>query len=196
MYKPSKAFKGTTILLTLIILFALALLWRADETRAQREINSSRANKQAVQPEIFRQFDDWVARYLSNASSADAEFLQTGEKLAAERCEAFKNLIRTNPRAAIESAVAAEVRNRLPEQVANLLEKEVSARGDFNVVAIDGVDLSEVHDIEREVVINNSRFKAFVYGRRASMTTKLAAPLRGVVLDDLIAVDEHSVRKI
>ena len=46
---------------------------------------------------------------------------------------------------------------------------------------------------EREVVFADTRFKAFVSGRREAMTTKLNIPLQGVVIDGVMAVDESPV---
>jgi hypothetical protein len=49
---------------------------------------------------------------------------------------------------------------------------------------------------ERQIVVGETRYKAVVYGRRETMTTKLNIPLQGIVLDDLMAVNENSVNKI
>ncbi len=47
---------------------------------------------------------------------------------------------------------------------------------------------------ERAVVIGESRYKAAVYGRRMTMTTKMDIPLQGIVIDDTMAVDESPAR--
>lgn len=185
--------KSTVFLAFLLLLFAV-VLWRSGETAAQRE-NKIALTDKSPDSEVFSRFEVWSEQYLSGNFSGD-EFVQTGEGLAERRRAAFKELIQTNPRAAIELAIPAEIQNRLPASVAEFLEKNVSARGDFNVTAIDDFERAENHRITREIVINQQVYKAFVYGRKSGMTTKLDIPLRGVVLDDLIAVDENSVRKI
>ena len=187
---------GTTAFLTLLLLLAFVLIWRAGETSAQREIDKPQTKSQIAQDNVFAQFDDWIGQYLSGSFAADGEFLQAGENLAARRRELFKQLIKTNPQAAIERAVSTEIQSRLPLSIAGLLEKSVSTRGDFNVFAIDDAESPENERIEREVVIGNSRYKAFVYGRKSVLRTKLDYPIRGVVLDDLMAVDENSAKKI
>lgn len=116
--------------------------------------------------------------------------------MARERRGAFNELIRTDPRAAIERAVPQGVQGHLPASVAQLLEKNIAARGDFNVTAIDGFEPGEEHRITREVVLGGATYTASVYGKKARMTTKLNLPLHGVILGDLIAVDEDSIRKI
>lgn len=184
--------------LALPLLLLFAFMWRAADTSAQRETDPAAKLKQSADREVFRQFDYWVEQFLSGSFSDRGEFVQTGENLAARRRELFADLIRVNPQSAIENAIPDEVRGRLPENVAALLEKRVSATGDFNVSAFDDFETSNGENtrIEREVVFGDARYAAFVYGRKSSMTTKLAAPIRGVILDDLIAVDENPVQRI
>ena len=195
----------------LLAVLAIGLIWQTVKIKAASDYAATQANSfQTVKNReisqrienspIFDEFDSWTAQYLNANFSDDSRFIQMGENLAAERRELFRKLIQDNPRAAIEKAVSVEIQNRLPHSITLLLEKNVSANGDFNVLAIDDLDSTDErendHRIEREVVINDSRYKAFVYGRKTSMTTKLDTPIRGVVLDDLIAVDENSVKKI
>jgi hypothetical protein len=190
-----------SVCFALLLVLAAVVIWHSGAISAQSDFRAVAVKSdKLIESEVFRQFDAWVGQYLSGNYAVEGEFLKTGETLAARRRELFKQLIRSNPRAAIETAVPEKIQNRLPFSVAQFLEKNVSARGDYNVLAIDDWDSSNEnankHQIEREVVIGNSRYKAFVYGRKASMTTKLDIPLRGVVLDDLVAVDENSVKRI
>ena len=183
------ALRRTAAFLILLAFAAFGLLRYAGETEAQTDSPNGSA--------VFAQFDEWLAHYSSGGFAARDEFVRTGIGLAERRLESFKLLIRTNPRAAIERAIPAETQKHLPEPVARILEKNVSADGDFNVLVFDDLEPdSENYEIEREVVIGASRYKAYVYGRRAAMPTKLGIPLRGVVLDDLMAVEESAVRKI
>jgi hypothetical protein len=184
------------VLFTLLILLGFVVRWGGTETAA--DVRSSTAETR--ESEIFTRFDEWAGRFLSGNFAEDREFIKKGEDLAAQRRGLFRELIVRDPQSAIERAISAETQKRLPAEISQLLEKPVSARGDFNVLAIDGTDFSangtSADALEREVVIDGNRFKAFVYGRKAAITTKLGIPLRGVILDDLIAVAENPVRKI
>jgi len=179
----------------LLSVLAATLLWRAGAALAQKDAGDSLNAAQIEQSRIFSEFDEWAKNYAGGGFSSGSEFVKAGAELAAKRRALFKTLIRTNPRAAIEKAVSEETRKGLPFEITQFLEKQISARGDFNVYAIDGFD-SATHQVEREFVTGGARFEAFVYGRKRLMTTKLDIALRGIVLDNLMAVDENSVRKI
>jgi hypothetical protein len=163
---------------------AIFLILNFGKTSAQKNLDPA-----------FSEFDNWAKSYLDGDRSNDPAFINSGEELAFKRRELFKKLIQTDPRAAIERAIPEDVRISLPSSVSRFLEDHVSAVGDLNVYAVDNFD-SGSETLEREIVIGKSKYKGFVYGRKTSMTTKLKIPLRGVVLDDLMAVDENSVRKI
>jgi FG-GAP-like repeat len=165
--------------LILLLVLAAVLMRQAGEVSAQTD--------------AFAAFDEWVVKYLGGDLAGETDFVQTGERLAMERRELFKDLIRTNPSKAIERAVSGKIQERLPASVAQFLEREISARGDYNVYVADDFD-SRTHRVEREFVVGDARYEAFVYGAKERMTTKLDIPLRGVVLDNLLAIDENSVR--
>jgi hypothetical protein len=199
MNKPKFFSIKLITILALPALFLSAIMWRADDASARNDEQTSTVNaKQSPDAEVFARFDDWTKRFLSGKFESDTAFAAEGETLAARRRELLKDLIRTNPRAAIERAISDDVRGKLPANVAALLERRTSATGDFLVTAFDDFDSEdgEKTTIERAVKLGETRYQAFVYGRKSSMTTKLDAPIRGVILDDLIAVDENSVLKI
>ena len=156
--------------------------------------------KQIIESPVFTEFDVWVKQYVEGNFNGNAEQLKSGENLAAERRELFKELIRLAPKTALEYAILDATKNHLPASIAEHLERRVSAYGDLLVYALDEIDRSTGKiagdDKELEVVIGETRYKACVYGRREVMTTKLQIPLQGIVLDGLMAVDENPARKL
>ncbi len=153
-----------------------------------------------IESPVFSEFDAWGKQYLEGNFGGGSEQLKRGENLAAKRRELFKELIRLSPKAALERAISAETYKRLPASISENLERRVSDYGDLLVYVVDEVDHSTGKmtgsRTEREVVIGDSKYTAFVYGRREAMTTKLDIPLQGIVLDGMIAVDENVVRKL
>ncbi|MEJ7861052.1 MAG: FG-GAP-like repeat-containing protein [Pyrinomonadaceae bacterium] len=149
----------------------------------------------------FAEFDAWTNDFIKGNFRDDKNFqIEKGMTLAMERRELLKELIRLAPEAALEKAVSEETYNGLPASIVEHLERRVSVRGDFLISVFDPIEHSNeeavASETRREVVIGNSRYEAFVYGRKEAMTTKLGIPLRGIVLDDLMAVNENSIEKI
>src|SRR5215213_5637412 len=183
--------------LFLILSFVFANIWQPAGSSAQ--INKTDENTAGLADSpVFREFDLWVAEYSSGHSADD--FIQKGEQIAARRKAILRELIQSNPRQAIRLAIPDESQSRLPFSISRHLEKSLSFKGDFLIRVEDAIDSEsgEFSDsrVVREVVFDGAKYKAFVYGRKSSMTTKYDIPLRGVCLDDLLVVDEDSVRAI
>ena len=150
---------------------------------------------------VFDEFNAWVDSYINNGFKASSEQAVSGEEIAAKRKQLLKELSAIDPQAALEKTIPAETLNRLPANIAANSEKRISAYGDFLVYVLDEMDRSTgqmngAHRTERQVVIGDTRYKALVYGRREEMTTKLNIPLQGIVIDNVMVVDESPVRKL
>ena len=176
----------------------LSISYETPKINAAELIENIQSTEKIKDPAIFDEFDFWVTQYLNGDLSE--EHLSKGQRLVSERRVVLKQLIKINPKAAIERAVSPETYYRLPIEVTGHLEKRVSAEGDFIVQVFDEIESSpqnlEAHQIRREVVIGDAKYNAFVYGRKTAMTTKFGTPLGGIILDDRMAVDENSARKL
>ncbi|HEY0051343.1 MAG TPA: FG-GAP-like repeat-containing protein, partial [Pyrinomonadaceae bacterium] len=148
--------------------------------------------------QIFAEFNRWIERHLERDFPSGDEHLRLGTSLAAKRRLAMTDLIRTDPERALSFAVAEELIQRLPSAVSANLEKHINDRGDFTVLVFDEdfAGAAASHRTERRVKIGNISYRAFVYGRKQTMTTKNDIPVRGIVLDSLMAVAENPVRKL
>ncbi len=156
------------------------------------------------QPDAFAAFRAWTERYLAASSAVRAALEAEGLTLAQQRRVAMKQLIERDPRLALDLTVPAAVRTSLPTTIVAELEQRFSAIGDFSLMAID-YDLKE--RIRRQQAGLNSdpfqsfiqwaggpEYRAYVYGRRAEMTTKFGVPLHGVALDGVAALHEAAAR--
>jgi hypothetical protein len=180
-----------------ILSFVFAIIWPPTGSFAQ--FNKAGENvAELTDSPVFGEFDWWIAEYFKGNSADD--FIQKGERLSARRKAVLRELIQSNPREAIRLAIPVEAQNRLPVSIMRELEKPFSFRGDFLLRVEDEIDTESGEfsnsRVVREVVFDGAKYKAFVYGRKSSMTTKYGIPLRGVYLDDLMALDEDSVRAI
>ena len=171
-----------------------------DDVRQSGFSPESGQSEEIADSPVFAEFDAWVKKRVNGNFSSKSEYDELGERLAVERRQALKKLIQSNPKAAFEKTISSESHKNLPSFITRYLEKRVSAYGDFLVYIVDEIDhtsgeMSGSH-MKREIVFDDSRYKAFVYGRRETMTTKYDIPLQGFVIDDLMLVDESPARKL
>src|SRR5262249_14669343 len=105
-------------------------------------------------------------------------------------------LIKSDPERAISLAVPADVREQLPDSIAQLLEKQVSGRGRLAVLgalAEPGKE-NEVTPTFRTASINGQEFQAFVYGWRLGQPTRDNVTLSGIAENTPLAVNENPFR--
>lgn len=138
-------------------------------------------------------FTEWLEHYGRAATANERAALAVeGARLAKARRVWLRELIQTDPRQALAEAVPAEARRELPAEVRDHVEEHVSGRGFYGVSIADyfGEGRSETR---REVVMNGKRYRAFVFGNRLRQSTRQDTPLRGIVVDDLMALYDDSV---
>lgn len=147
----------------------------------------------------FAGFESWLRQW--HAADArtrrDEDLEAAGLSFARERREALKNLIRTDPRRALELALSADVRASLPAALAGLLEESVDARGDLEVLCALAEPGREGtgEPIRHYAVFPDRRLRAFVFGNREFAPTRLDVPLRGIAVDGLMAVAESATEE-
>jgi uncharacterized delta-60 repeat protein len=149
----------------------------------------------AAQPTVFSRFDDWTSRYLVAAAGDRAALLVEGRELAAERRAVLTQLIRTDPRAALEAAVPMVVRQQLPAEILGLLEDRVAGRGDLALLGTTPAPGQPVQEATfRVAAINGNEYRAHVFGRRDVPGTVAKTSMNGIALDGHFAVAESPVR--
>ena len=85
----------------------------------------------------------------------------------------------------------------MPPEVAAELETRVSGIGDFSVYcALRVPGGPAVEPVQRFVTLDGHTYRAHVYGRRISETTKQGVPLHGVMVDGLLALHENVLREL
>ena len=143
-------------------------------------------------------FATWADQYSNSTNAAvRAQAVSEGVYLAKARRVAFAELIKSDPEKALSVTVPADVRQRLPANIAAEMETRVSGIGDLTVEALlqakGGIG---VEPVRRFVTVDGVKYRASVYGRRAAQASKQGIPLHGVVLDGVIALHESSLREV
>ncbi|MGE3310991.1 MAG: Calx-beta domain-containing protein [Limisphaerales bacterium] len=153
-------------------------------------------------------FDRWAEAWrrsqASVAGGGDAVVLEEGVRLARERRERMREMIRTNPKAALAAAAALSWSRRqaLPGAVRTELEEWISATGDLEVLCAwrmpgrAGSGSGSGSGYQRTFTTVDRVFHAFVYGRRLAQTTAHGISVHGVAVDDVIAIAEFPLRAL
>ena len=141
-----------------------------------------------------RDFGSWVQRFLAASPAEQASLVAEGVELARARREVFKQLIITDPRAAIEQAVPMVVRQALPPEVVALLERRVHARADVEVLAVSQDSSPEEPRIRRFTRFGGEELRTYVYGRRTDQSSLYDVPVHGVAVDQSLALAESPLR--
>jgi uncharacterized delta-60 repeat protein/M6 family metalloprotease-like protein len=159
-----------------------------------------------VQPAGLAEFRDWTTQYLAAGSAAERAALEpAGLALARLRRPAMRALMERDPQRALALTVPAAVRPALPAAIVAELETRFSARADFSVLVVDypAEELARrlaqrlgTESYHYAIELGGREYPAFVYGRRATQTTKHGAPVHGVMLEGAVALHESALRVI
>jgi hypothetical protein len=153
--------------------------------------------KQVQSKPAFREFAHWCDRYLTTGDAEARSRLETeGRGLAENRRVALRELIPSDPEAALSVAVPKTVRARLPQAILRELEEPVSARGDFGVLAKVGIpgEVPPEEPVYRTISVGDRIWRAFTFGPGLEQTTLSDIPIHGIALDGVFALDPNPVR--
>lgn len=174
---------------------------RANSER--RDSTKAAASESAANPvsDPLVSFADWTKRFMQAAPDERAKLEAEGEQIAASRRPIFKQLIKEDPKAALQQAVPMVVRQKLPWSILNLVEARVNGVGVLRVLQatpLPGEPLPTGSLTFREAEMKSGKtFRAYVYGRRAeAVTWTTNASLNGVALDSDFAVNEQPSRTL
>lgn len=148
---------------------------------------------------VLADFSAWSKRYLDAKPEERPALEAEGVKLAAERRPVFKQLIKDDPRAALQQAVPMVVRQQLPPSILALLEKRINDIGALRV--FQGVPLNPNDPpvpTTREVELKSGgTYRAYVYGaREQKLTWTAGASVNGVAVDSEFAISDEPTRRL
>lgn len=148
--------------------------------------------------ELHQKFLAWAqALSISNQSALSQESLRTAITLARNRQRWFQDLIRTDPKSALDLAIPPEIAHKLPTEFSQLIETHVAGTGNLTLLGILPLDSgSKGNAYRRTVELDGASYDAFVYGRRLRQKSLRRVPLFGVASGTLLALAEDPVRII
>lgn len=155
---------------------------------------NSKANHESR--DALASFDSWLMEYLKDPQGTRIE---EGKSMARERRPAFRQLIQTDPRQALNRAVPMVTRQKLPREIVALLEERVAAKGELRVYAAspDSKLRGEKPYLRYAATRDGRTYEANVYGRRETiLQTQEDVHLIGVAMDEQIAISESPGRRL
>jgi len=146
-------------------------------------------------------FRAWSERYVAASPAERAAMEAAGVEMARARRPVFQQLIKEDPRAALENAVPMVVRQQLPWSIVNQLETRLNGVAALRVLQatpMPGEPLPTGSLTFREAEFQDGKtYRAYVYGQRATKVEWTAgASLNGVALDADFAVNELPSRTL
>ncbi|MGJ8639759.1 MAG: Calx-beta domain-containing protein [Opitutaceae bacterium] len=139
--------------------------------------------------------DAWLASYIEAPAPVQSSMLPAGVVAAKERAAAIKQLIVTDPAAALENVVTLAEYNKLPAALRPYYETPTSAVGDIDLRWATHVHGDEAHQCspENRLFIEDQSYTLYGAGRRAAQSPVFDLPVTAYVLDDVALVAESSV---
>jgi hypothetical protein len=138
-------------------------------------------------------FRDW----LRQTKAPNPSNLAHARQLAAERREQMRALFRENPARAMAESLSWSEYLSLPEELKPLVEKPFSAIVDFALLPNcppANPSLPKIHP--HQIYMDGQWHNAYVYGRKANITTKDQLPVRGILLDGEVVLADESVEQL
>lgn len=144
-------------------------------------------------------FNDWAQHWQAADAVMRQSMVAEGLQLAQARRPAYKALIASDPRRALERAVPRVVLQDLPPAIVAQLERPISATGDLNVyrgLPRGAVEPGTELTLRYFETTAGESLKARVFGEMTEFNSKQAVALRGVAIDREFAVAPNPVRQL
>lgn len=199
------AFVGSLLLIALIYCF-LRPSSELEPPISKNSPVSGEISSQSIGPvhEVFPDevasvdFEKWSDDFRKVPESAA---IANGIALAQRRKERMLQLIRTNPKQAIEESLGFDGWLALPEEVRVLVERPFSELAEFNIYPVcvpEGtVRPAGLPDSFSELILQDgARLESFTYGQRAAMGSKRRLPVQGITLGGIAAIRDEVFQKI
>ncbi|HYG76614.1 MAG TPA: Calx-beta domain-containing protein, partial [Planctomycetota bacterium] len=174
-------------------------------TQSQNEVTAEAAEKNVEQKALpvfdepaalaaIQDFSAWADAYIDAPEARRAELEADGEKKALARREQMAQMIRANPKRALELAAPWRYRTALPENIRRHLEEKISAKGTLGIIVTrySSTQMSK----KSAATISGKSYNAHVYGRRVDQMIHKDVPLYGIALGSELALSENPVRPL
>lgn len=184
-----------------LLLLALLAGWLVRPAGQEDKAQAPAATSQASSPRLNRgpmpkavaDFETWARDYLADEK---ARQLEEGLAMAEAHRAAMKELIMTDPERALASAVPMAVRQKLPAEIVERLERRILGRGSYEVQAVSPDSDPSEPRVRRFATIGGQELRAHVYGARADQLSTPDTLMWGIAVDRELALSENRLRSL
>ncbi|MBH55464.1 MAG: hypothetical protein CMI18_14125 [Opitutaceae bacterium] len=145
-------------------------------------------------PRVMEAFEDWMEIYVLAEPNEKDRLLNEGVHLARNRRLELKQLIQSDPEAALAWSIPYKIRQSLPIDVVDQLEKLVSEFGRFELLVYCPEPGQSGGGFERLAEIDDKTYQVFTHGHRVEVSSKDALSFHGIAIDDVLAMGDDPVR--
>lgn len=148
--------------------------------------------KQESDKDIFKTFETWleVSHHISPLLLRP-ELKQWGIRLARDRKQALKQLIKTNPARALALGIPSPTLSTLPDYLQTHMEEWVSSEGAYHVSIACGDEWpSDSTQIYRTFSDGSQSFQAFVGSKHQYWSSMEHVKVKGLAVDEILAISQ------
>lgn len=145
------------------------------------------ASKPAAGP---KDFHEWIRE--SRTQTSDAVL---GRHLAEAHGEQIRQLMKSNPRAALAAALSWSDWAALPAELQTLVERPFSDQVEFQLLP-DCPPIDHDGQNQRRIFLEGQWRRAHVFGSKEKMTSKLNLPARGIVFGEEAVLADDAVEAV
>jgi hypothetical protein len=164
----------------------------------QRSARARAVTREMVKAETFTEFHQWLHDYLHAPLEKRESLIERGRILAVERRVVLKEMIVSDPRAALQNAVPPVVRQELPLSLVELLEERVNEKASLTVLGRipEPGQAGNVPFVREVRTSDGGVYEAFVYGDRLAQKSTPEVSVLGIAVDGALALEERPVRVV
>lgn len=140
-------------------------------------------------------FRSWWGRFEAVEPEKRAAMLPEGRAVLAQRRGRMARLIREDPEQALKEALKLHEYEMMPAELRGLVEKPFSAAAAYDYYPVCGAPAG-VPDHVAALSLEEGRFDAFTFGRRAGVMSKKSLPVQGITLDGSAAMHDLALRRL
>ena len=139
-------------------------------------------------------FRAWWGRFQTVEAEKRSAMLPEGRAVLAQSRGRMERLIREDPEQALKEALKLHEYERMPQELRGMVEKPFSAAAEYEYYPECGAPAGMADHIAA-LNLEDGRFEAFTFGRRAGMMGKKSIPVQGITLDGAVAMHDLALRR-